>query len=273
MNRTVLLLFAGLLILNCGPHPRQKSIDQDADTRKDRHQEVILVLSPYLNQYSYDTLGSVEVKLKRRKSDKEKSLAELLTGLPPPGDNPWLTTTEEMLTKLLKQARSLGANAITNLELGSYDRYGYLHTEEIAGHEHVVFAKAMALYLDGFTGLPPPSTIVKDRSYVRVQSTNYPIEKNVIVILSPFLKRSNHEKKGEVVVTLEGREQVQTTPTEEIIKRLMYEAALKGANAISELEIGSFEEVQYLHQQDKVNRIHIVYGRAQAAKIFPKDKK
>lgn len=266
-KRFSILVVAYLTLLSCGPHPTLK---QKSDVKQQFHQEVVIILSPFLEGYSYDTLGSVEVELKRHKPDREKSLGELLFGLPLAGDNPWLTTSEEMLTKLLKKAQSIGANAVTNLELGSYDVYGYLHTEDWVDYQHVVYAKATALMIHILTGLPPPKTIVKDRAYIRVQSTSHPINKNAIVLLSPFVKRMNHEVVGEIKVTSTAEEETGLTLTEEILQKLMRETALRGANAITELEIGSFEVLKHTHQQDVLERSHQTYGKAIAIRILPR---
>ena len=269
MKKFILLLVGiFLIVLACGPHPALK---QKPKVKQKLNQEVVMILSSFLEGYSYDTLASVEVELKRHKPDREKSLGELLFGLPLAGDNPWLTTSEEMLTKLLKKAQSIGANAVTNLELGSYDVYGYLHTEDWVDYQHVVYAKATALLLHNFTGLPPPKTIVKDRAYIRVQSTSHPINKNAIVLLSPFVKRMNHEVVGEIKVTSTAEEETGLTLTEEILQKLMRETALRGANAITELEIGSFELLKHSHQQDVLERRHQTYGRAIAIKILPQE--
>jgi hypothetical protein len=271
MKRLILsLVLICTLLFACGPHPRLK---QKQKVKEESNQEVVIILSPFLKSYSYDTLGSVEVELKRHKPDQEKSLPELLLGLPLSGGNPWLTTTEEMLTKLLKKAQSMRANAVTNLEIGSYDAYGYLHTEDWAGYQHVVYAKATVLLIHDFTGLPAPKTIVKDRAYIRVQSTSHPINKNAIVLLSPFVKRMNHEVAGEIKVTSTAEKVTGLTLTEEILQKLMRETALRGANALTKLEIGSFELLKYSHQQDVLEQKHETYGRAIAIKILPQKPK
>lgn len=262
----LIILYIGAL--HCGQHPQ---LNQETRSSRTRDQEVIIVLSSFIQNHDYDTLGAVEVELKRHKPNNEKSIVELLSGLPLPGDNPWLTTTEEILTKLLKKARSMGANAITNLEIGSYDIYGYLHTEDRTGYQHAVYARGTAVLLHDFVGLPAPKTISKDRSYIRIQSTEYPVEKNAIILLSPFVEGTNHQIVEEIEVSINPEDKLSLTITEELLRRLMRETALRGGNAISGLDVGSVTLLKYLHQQDTVERTHTVYGKGVAIKVVPKE--
>lgn len=117
------------------------------------------------------------------------------------------------------------------------------------------------------------TSIAKDITYVRVKSNSADLTRNVAIILSPYVERHRHEKIGDISVTLENWESLRGTLTEEILRRLLRKAALEGANAISELEIGSTVVVGYSHQEGVVERKLIVYGKALALKILPKEEK
>lgn len=141
----IILICICLLLLACAPHPA--SIKK-TKVKKKSDKEVVIILSDFLGQYNYDSLGTVQVELKRRMTEQDMTLSQLLFGIPIPGsDNPWLTTTEEMLVKLIKKAEKLGANAVTNLELGSYEWYSHEHTEDAYDYKYAVYAKATAIII------------------------------------------------------------------------------------------------------------------------------
>jgi hypothetical protein len=133
----------------------------------------------------------------------------------------------------------------------------------------VILCLFLCYLLLGISGI----SIAKDITYIRVQSTKADLTRNVAIILSPYIERHRHEKIGEISVTLENWGNLRGTLTEEILRRLMQKAALQGANAISELEIGSTVVVGYSHQEDVVERKLIVYGKALALKILPKEER
>lgn len=112
----------------------------------------------------------------------------------------------------------------------------------------------------------------KDRSYIRVQSTQYPITQNLPIILSPFLDRIKHEVIDSLRITITKEESQNVNPTEIILKRLMEQARLMGANAIAKLQIGSYVVYEHSDFDDTTRRIHRLYGWALAIKILPAKK-
>lgn len=238
--------------MSCGPHPSSKLKSKPKEVEQ---WEVVIILSSFVASHDHDILGSVSV-------EEEISY------------HPWLTTTEDLLSKLIKRARAIGANAITNLEIGSYDLYGHFPADNFVGYKHRIYAKGTALQLHDFVGAPSPNTIAKDQAYIRIQSTEHPPEHNALVLLSPFLKRTDHQVIGNIHVTWDGtKSKVGFTVTEQILQDLMRDAVQQGANAISELDIGSFVLVGHMHQEDVAARKHTAYGKALAIKILPKKKR
>lgn len=255
-----------LVILACGPHPDSKLKPKP---KKTRHQEVIIILSPYVDNYEHETLSLVEVEM-------EVSL------------HAWLTTTEDLLVRLTKAAQKVGANAITNLDIGSYDMIAVLPHESFAGRKHRIYARGTALVLKGFEGLPAPKTFARDRAHIRLQCNEYPPSRNVFILLSPFLERTEHqvigpisvkwtkeEERSPVKATVRriGEETSSLSRTEEMIQRLSREAAERGANAITNLDIGALFLIGYMYDEGEGRATHEAYAKALAIRTFPKKQK
>ena len=242
------LMAACLLGISCGPHP---GVKEKHETKKNRYQEVIIILSPYIDNYEYEMLPPVEVEMEISR-------------------HAFLTATEDLLVKLIKAAQKVGANALTNLDIGSYDMLAYLPHESVVGRKHRIYARGTPLVLHGFEGLPAPATIVKDRPYIRLQCNEYPPSRNVFILLSPFLEQTDHEEIGPISIRMPGEEKASPNRTEELLRGLTQEAALRGANAITNLDIGALFLVGYMYDEAERRSTHEAYARALAIKTLPR---
>ncbi len=172
--------------------------------------EVSIIPSEFLSLYDHDTLVTIKVEV-TNSSFKN------------------LSPAEGVIWKLIHQARDLGADAITGVQITPC----YTHLSGV--YYRLAFGEATAVIVHSdevHRELDSKRTI----TFVRIQSSMRPPAQNIPIIFSGFLESYNYRPIKTVAIKLDELQADESKKTEEALIQLLNLTRLAGGNAMSELK-------------------------------------
>lgn len=204
------ICFIALLTIGgCGYVAEQHLVEMPPVT------EVSIIPSEFLSLYDHDTLVTIKVEV-TNSSFKN------------------LSPAEGVIWKLIHQARDLGADAITGVQITPC----YTHLSVV--NYRLAFGEATAVIVHS-DEVHKEFDSKKMITFVRMQSNMNPPAKNIPIIFSGFLQSYKYRPIKTVAIKLDELQTDESKKTEEALIQLLNLTRLAGGNAMSELKFKTHE--------------------------------